>query len=313
VVSDSGDSQGSGFVYDLEGHILTNYHVVSDATELEVRFPSGYKVFGEIVGTDLDSDVAVVKVDAPAEELHPLPLGDSDGVKVGQVVIAIGTPFQFNGTMTLGIVSALGRTLASLHQTSNGGNFIAGDIIQTDAAIDLGNSGGPLLNLNGEVIGINRAIVTENITTLGQPVNSGLGFSVSINIVKRVAPHLIAEGSYDYPYVGINSLDLSEFTLAIQEELNLPRSTGVYITRVVEGGPADRAGFRGDRAANDTDPFTGGGDLIIAIDGQPVITYGDFIGYLIKNKSPNDTVVLTVLRDGQEMDLKLTLGTRPSP
>lgn len=311
VVTESGGGQGSGFIYDQAGHILTNYHVVEGKTELEVAFPSGFKARGEVIGTDLDSDIAVVKVDAPVEELHPLPLGDSDGVKVGQAVIAIGNPFQFNGTMTLGIVSGLGRTLDSLHQTAEGGNFTAGDIIQTDAAINPGNSGGPLLNLGGEVIGINRAIYTESFSSAGQPVNSGVGFAVSINIVKRVAPALIADGRYDYPYVGINSY--SEFSLQQQEELELPRSTGVYITNVISGGPADRAGLKGGERQTSIPGLEAGGDLIVAVDGRPVITYGDFIGYLIKNKAPGDPILLTIVRDGQEMEIEVILGTRPAP
>ena len=186
IITDQG--QGSGFVYDGQGNIVTNYHVIEGATTVEVRFTSGYMAYGTIVGTDLDSDLAIVKVDAPAGELHPLPLGDSTSLKVGQTVVAIGNPFGLNSTMTVGIVSALGRTLDSAHETSDGNFFTAGDIIQTDAAINPGNSGGPLFNINGEVIGINRAIRTNSTTATGQPVNSGIGFAISVNMVKRVAP-----------------------------------------------------------------------------------------------------------------------------
>ncbi|MBI3161745.1 MAG: trypsin-like peptidase domain-containing protein, partial [Chloroflexi bacterium] len=205
IITDQG--QGSGFVYDAQGHILTNYHVIEDAKTVEVRFTSGFMAYGTVIGTDLDSDIAIIKVDAPASELHPLPLGDSDSLKVGQTVIAIGNPFGLDSTMTVGIISALGRVLDSMHATQQGRPFTAGDIIQTDAAINPGNSGGPLFNLNGEVIGVNRAIRTTNFTEEGQPVNSGISFAISINIVKRVAPVLIAEGKYDYPYLGIASLD----------------------------------------------------------------------------------------------------------
>jgi len=162
IFTDQG--QGSGFVYDAQGNILTNYHVIENAKTVEVRFTSGYMVYGKVIGTDLDSDLAIVKVDAPASELHPLPLGDSNQLKVGQTVIAIGNPFGLESTMTMGIVSALGRTLESIHATPDGRPFTAGDIIQTDAAINPGNSGGPLFNINGEVIGINRAIRTESAT-----------------------------------------------------------------------------------------------------------------------------------------------------
>ncbi len=199
VLSQAGSSLGSGFVLDKAGYIVTNFHVVEGARDLEVDFPSGMKIRGEVVGTDLDSDLAVIKVNAPEESLFPLPLGDSNQLKIGQSVIAIGNPFGLTGTMTLGIVSARGRTLDSLRQSLEGGNFVAGGIIQTDAAINPGNSGGPLLNLYGEVIGINRAIRTDNSNASGEPTNSGIGFAIPINIVKRVAPVLIEKGSYDYP------------------------------------------------------------------------------------------------------------------
>ena len=185
-ITDGSGSLGSGFVYDGLGHIVTNYHVVEGASRVEVDFVSGYKTYGTVIGTDLDSDLAVIKVNAPAEELHPVVLGDSDILKVGQTVIAIGNPFGLDGTMTVGIISALGRTLDSEHNSPTGGNFTAGDIIQTDAAINPGNSGGPLFNKAGEVIGVNRAIRTTSFTDTGEPINSGIGFAISANIVKRV-------------------------------------------------------------------------------------------------------------------------------
>ncbi|MRR32311.1 trypsin-like serine protease, partial [bacterium] len=189
---------GSGFVYDTQGHIITNAHVVDGATSVEVDFPSGVKAAATIVGEDLDSDIAVIKVDVSTDELHPLILGDSNHVQVGQFAIAIGNPFGLNSTMTTGIISAKGRQMQSLHQTPGGNYFTAGDLIQTDAAINVGNSGGPLLNLDGQVIGINRAIQTSSNTTVGgEPGNIGIGFAVPINIVKRVVPVLIAEGHYD--------------------------------------------------------------------------------------------------------------------
>jgi len=205
VLTVSGNGLGSGFVIDNDGHIITNYHVIEGVSELEVDFPSGFKTRGEVIGIDTDSDLAVVKVDAPPEELHPLPLGDSSQIKVGQTVVAIGSPFRFKGTMTTGIISSLGRTLSSLRTAPGGNFFTAGDIIQTDAAINPGNSGGPLLNLNGEVIGVNRAIETYNINAEDDPINSGIGFAIAINTVKRVVPSLISDGSYDYPYLGISS------------------------------------------------------------------------------------------------------------
>ena len=309
VENGQGGSTGSGFVIDRQGHIVTNYHVVEGATDVEVDFLFGLKVRGKVIGTDLDSDLAVVKVDVPEDVLVPLPLGDSDQLKVGQTVVAIGNPFQLNGTMTLGIVSAKGRTLESLRQAESGSFFTAGDIIQTDAAINPGNSGGPLLNLNGEVIGVNRAIRTTGTTITGDPVNSGIGFSISSNIVRRVVPELIATGKYDYPYLGISSR--SNLTLRMIEELGLPRQTGAYITAVTPGSPADRAGLRGGSRPTSFTGLPAGGDLIVAIDGQPVMTFDDLLSYLIKNKQPGDKVTLTIVRDGQEKEVDLTLGKRP--
>lgn len=309
VLTESGSGLGSGFVLDKEGHIITNYHVVEGETELEVDFATGFKTRGELVGIDTDSDLAIIKVDAPAEELHPLPLGDSSELKVGQTVVAIGSPFRFNGTMTTGIVSSLGRTLESLRQAPGGSNFSAGDIIQTDAAINPGNSGGPLLNLDGEVIGVNRAIRTFNFTSDAEPLNSGIGFAIAINIVKRVAPSLISEGKYDYPYLGISSL--SDLSLLQQEALQLPQSSGAYVTTVTPESPADRAGVRGGTVPTDFPTLFSGGDLIIAIDGDPIQTFNDLLSYLIHNKNPGDTIIMTILRDNQEIEVELTLDKRP--
>ena len=302
-------SLGSGFVFDDQGHIVTNYHVVEGSKQVEVDFTSGFKVYGTIVGTDLDSDLAVVKVEAPASELHPLPLGDSDALQVGQTVIAIGNPFGLSSTMTTGIVSALGRTLDSLHTSSSGGVFTAGDIIQTDAAINPGNSGGPLFNLNGEVVGINRAIRTVNSTNTGEPLNSGIGFAVSSNIVKRVVPVLIEKGKYDYPYLGISSMD--ELTLPVIEALGLKSQIGAYVTLVAPGGPADKAGIVAGTKQTSIDGLLAGGDLVIAIDGRPVKTFDDLLRYLINHKAPGDTVVLTILRGEETVDITVTLDKRP--
>jgi len=310
VSTDQGNALGSGFVYDGQGHVVTNYHVIEGASDLEVDFPSGFKAHGKVVGTDLDSDVAVIKVDnVPADQLHPLPLGDSSKLQVGQTVIAIGNPFGLAGTMTTGIVSAMGRTLESMRQTPGGQLFSAGDLIQTDAAINPGNSGGPLLNTAGEVIGINRAIRTNNSIAGGEPSNSGIGFAVSINIVKRVVPVLLESGQYDYPYLGITSQE--ELTLADQEALGLPQATGAYVTEVVPGGPADKAGMRGGTNPTDVQGLNAGGDLIIAVDGRPVRVFGDLLSYLMNNKSPGEQVVLTILRDNQQKEVTLTLEKRP--
>ncbi len=317
VTTSQGGALGSGFVYDTQGHIITNFHVVDGAqnNKVEVDFNSGYKTYGTVIGTDLDSDLAIVKVDAPASELHPLTLGDSSQVKVGQTVIAIGNPFGFNGTMTVGIVSGLGRTLESEHATPNTGSanqtfFTAGDIIQTDAAINPGNSGGPLFNLNGEVIGVNRAIQTTNFTSTGEPVNSGIGFAIASNILKRVVPVLITNGKYDYPYLGISST--SSLSLDDIQALGLTQDTGAYVTDVVAGGPADKAGIHAGNQPTSIQGLNAGGDLIIAIDGRPVLQFDDMLAYLIENKSPGDQVTLTVLRGSQKQDILITLGKRPS-
>jgi len=304
-----GEGSGSGFVYDYDGHIITNYHVVEDAESIEVDFASGLKVYGTLIATDIDSDIAVIKVDVPVDELVPLTLGDSDAVKVGQMVIAIGNPYRLTSTMTLGIVSAKGRILDSLRTSEDLTSYTAGDLIQTDAAINPGNSGGPLLNLSGEVIGINRAIRTSGTTVEGEAVNSGIGYAVSINIVKRVVPYLISEGKYDYPLIGISSSS-TEFTLSQWQQVSDSVTTGVYVVSVTAGGPADRAGLIGGTQPTSTQGFYSGGDIIIGVDGVPVNVYGDLISYIFKNKSPNDVITLTIIRDGKQKEVPLTLGSR---
>ncbi len=309
VTADLGVGQGSGFVFDLDGHVVTNFHVVEGYQTLEVDFPTGFKTRGEVIGTDLDSDLAVIELDEIPPDLVALPLGNSDQLKVGQTVIAIGNPFGFNGTMTVGIVSALGRTLDSLREAPGGRFFTAGDIIQTDAAINPGNSGGPLLNLSGEVIGVNRAIQTDNFTTNGSPVNSGIGFAIPGNILRRVIPALIERGEYNYPYLGISSLP--SIDLEIQDALGLSQATGAYVTDITEGGPADLAGLQSGSQPSSLPGLNRGGDLIVAIDGLPVLEFGDLLNYLINNKSPGDTVVLTVIRDNERLEVEITLSERP--
>ena len=311
ISTTDGFGSGSGFVYDTQGHIITNFHVIDGATDIEVDFSSGYKARGAVIGVDKDSDIAVIKVDAPEAELHPLALGDSSALQVGQTVIAIGNPFGLNGTMTVGIVSALGRTQASQHSIEGGGFFSAADIIQTDAAVNPGNSGGPLLNTNGEVVGINRAIITNTSDANGQPTNSGIAFAISVNIVKRVAPYLIRDGSYDYPYLGISFMNEELMSLDVIEALELQTYNGAYVMDVTKGGPADQAGVRAGNKTTRIDGLLAGGDLVTAIDGRPVRSFDELISYLVTNKSPGDTVVLTVLRDGQSVDITVTTGARP--
>lgn len=307
IRTDTGE--GSGFMFDAEGHVVTNQHVVEGASTIEIHFSSGFKAYGTVVGVDTYADIAVIKVDAPGEEIHPLLIGDSSVLQVGEPVVAVGNPFGLNGTMTLGIISGLGRTQPVGEATASGGFFSTADIIQTDAAINPGNSGGPLFNLNSEVIGINQSIFTNNANPDGQPTNSGVGFSVSINLVKRIVPFLIRDGSYTYPYLGISST--SDLSLAEIEALGLTTYKGAYVISVVEGGPADQAGIRGGATPTSLNNLQAGGDLITAFDGQPVDTYEEMLSYLLTTKSPGDTVVLTVLRDGQPTEITVTLGERP--
>ena len=303
-----GAGQGTGFVIDKEGHIVTNYHVASGIDKLEVHFSSGLKVYGEVIGSDMDSDLAVIKVDVDPDELVPLTLGDSNLVKVGQTVVAIGNPYGLSGTMTVGVVSARGRVLDSMRQTSAGTFFSSGDAIQTDALINPGNSGGPLLNLNGEVIGVNRAIQTAGLSLSGEAINTGIGFAISSNIVRKVVPSLIETGSYAYPYLGMTSY--SSMSLAMIEALELPQSTGAYVSSVVKGGPADVAGIRGGTVPTSVQGLYKGGDLIIAVDGQPIKDFSDLMSYMVVNKNPGDTITFTVIRDGQTLDVDVVLGSR---
>lgn len=297
VATAQGAAQGSGFVYDAEGHIVTNYHVVEGASYIEVSFTSGYKAVADVVGVDTDSDLAVLDVDAPANELHPVSLGDSDALQVGQYVVAIGNPFGLNGSMSIGIVSSVGRTLSSMNEAPNSNQFFsAGDIIQTDAAINPGNSGGPLLNLHGEVVGVNRAIRSFNFNDSGDTLNSGIGFAVSVNIVKRVVPSLIATGSYDYPYLGVSSI--SNMTLAQARELGLQSTNGAYVSDVAASGPAAQAGLQE-------------GDMIVAIDGRQIHSFDELLSYLFTHESPGDTILLDILRDSEQIQIDLVLGARP--
>ena len=301
----AGNSLGSGWVYSADGYIVTNAHVVGTETKVEVDFPTGTKVYGNVVGVDQNSDLAVIKVDVSASELHPLTLGDSDTLKVGQFVAAIGDPELLAGTMTTGIVSAVGRSQPSDVQTSGGGFYATGDIIQTDALLNHGNSGGPLLNLDGQVIGVSWAIQVD--TQSG--ASSGIGYAISVNTVKRVIPQLIQNGKFDYPYLGMSTQD--NLPLDVIDVLGLKSTIGAYVADVVPNGPADKAGLIAGTVATSLPSFKSGGDLIIAVDGKPVLVFDDLMRYLILNKSPGDVITLTVLRGDQKVDLNLTLGSRP--
>jgi 2-alkenal reductase len=262
-----------------------------------------------LIGTDLDSDIAVIKLLSPNLDIMPLPLGTSSDVEVGQQVAAIGNPYGLAGTMTVGIVSARGRLLDSLRLAPSGGFFTAPDLIQTDASINPGNSGGPLLNMDGEVIGINRAIRTNDEGN-GILANSGIGFAIPIDIVRRVVPSLIRDGKYDYPYIGIISRE--NLTLVEKEALGFSNDiTGAYVVEVPINGPAFDAGLIGGSEDTEIIDLPGGGDLIIKLDDEVVKSFGDLLAYLVTYKSPGDELDMTVLRDGKEIILTVVLEKRP--
>jgi 2-alkenal reductase len=297
---------GSGFVYSTDGYIVTNAHVVGTDKKVEVDFTDGTKVYGTVVGADQNADLAAIKVTVPASELHPLALGDSNTLKVGETVAAIGDPELLTGSMTVGIVSAVGRSQPGNVQVSSGTYYATGDIIQTDALLNHGNSGGPLLNLAGQVVGVNWSVQVD--TQSGYP--TGIGYSISINTVKRVIPELIQTGKFAYPYLGLSTQD--NLPLDVINTLGLKSNTGAYVAEVVPGGPADKAGIKAGTVATNIQGFQSGGDLIVAVDNQPVMVFDDLMRYLLLNKSPGDKVVLTVLRGSQKLNITVTLGTRPS-
>jgi S1-C subfamily serine protease len=292
--------QGSGFVYDTLGNIITNAHVVHGYEEIEVTFSDGLVRAATKVGEDLNSDLAVVHVDLP-EGVEPLPLGDMDTLAVGQTVVAIGNPFGLQGTLTRGIISALGRTIPALTI------FSIPQAIQTDAAINPGNSGGPLLNLEGEVIGVNAQIETDGTSNS----NIGVGFAIPVSIVRRVTPELVANGEYIWPYLGVSGGDV---TPLLVEAMNLPVERGAYVATVVENTPASRAGLIGASGTVTLDGRTtdAGGDVITAIDGTQVFSFDDLLIYLSLNTSPGQTVALTILRNGETLDVDVTLQARPT-
>ncbi|MCD6291062.1 MAG: trypsin-like peptidase domain-containing protein [Anaerolineae bacterium] len=293
------EGQGSGFVWDKQGHIVTNDHVVADATEVDVTFWDDVTVVAQVVGTDPDSDIAVIQVDVSPNELVPVELGDSDAVQVGDLAIAIGNPFGYEGTLTKGVISAVGRSIPAVT------GFQIPEAIQTDAAINPGNSGGPLLDAHGRVIGVNaqiRSVVRAN---------SGVGFAIPINLVKRVVPALIETGHYEHPWLGIAGQTLSP---SMARDLGLPAERGILISDVIPNSPAERAQLRpGTHTVNYKGrPVPVGGDIIVQIDDQPLHNFDDLLIYLSRHTSPGQTVTLTVVRDGRKVEVPATLGARPS-
>lgn len=291
---------GSGFVYDYEGHIVTNYHVIEDAITIQVTFLDGNITGASVVGVDPYSDLAVIEVDSGVTTLFPIVLGNSSELIVGEPVAAIGNPFGLSDTITAGVVSALGREL----QAPRG--YLIVDIIQVDAAINPGNSGGPLVNFKGQVVGVNTAIIS------GSGTFAGVGFAIASDTVKRELPDLIATGGYVHPWVGIAGIDVN---LAIAQYIGLEKPQGFLITDVVPGGPADSAGVRGGNTSVVIDGYeiSVGGDVIVGIDGHPVRKLNDLAVYTERNKRPGDHVILTIIRNGQQLDKDLALGERPPP
>ena len=292
-------SQGSGFVYDNLGHIITNAHVVDGATKATVTFLDGSQYDAEIIGKDKFTDIAVIKVSEKPRLLHPLQIGDSSQLRVGEQVAAIGNPFGLSGSMTSGIVSQMGRLLPS--QDSG---FSIPDVIQTDAAINPGNSGGPLLNLRGEVVGINTAIQSSS----GE--FSGVGFAIPSNTAIKIVPSLIEDGEYHHPWIGISGRDIDPDLARV---LELKDAKGFLIITVVDGSPADKAGLKGMTATQviDGKEYPADGDIIISVDDKEVRKISDILIHLQREKSVGDTMVLGVLRDGEFMHIFLTLVERP--
>jgi S1-C subfamily serine protease len=294
---------GSGFVYDDNGHIITNHHVVSGGgNRLDVTFPDGIVYRASLIGSDPSADIAVLYVEeAPKEKLLPLSLADSSKVRVGERVAAIGNPFGLSGSLSNGIVSGVGRQIPAEEEEG----FTIPDIIQTDAPINPGNSGGPLLNMRGEVIGINSAIYS----TTGQ--FAGVGFAIPSNTIAQVMPSLITTGSYQHPWLGVAGRDM---TPGIADRLGLDEPRGFLVMDVVAGSPAEKAGIqRGNEdTVIDGIPIKLGGDVIIAVDNNTVRKIDDILAYVEMKKSVGDDLELTILREGQTMEVIATLAARPS-
>jgi 2-alkenal reductase len=298
--------QGSGFVWDEQGHIVTNYHVVDQAEQVDVTFSDGLTLGAEIVGMDPDSDLAVIRVDQLPEGIQPLKLAETSALRVGESVVAIGNPFGLEGTMTTGIVSALGRSLPSQARTADGSTFNIPNVIQTDAAINPGNSGGPLLDYAGRVIGINTAIES--------PVRqfSGVGYAVPADIIAKIVPALIKDGQYPHPWLGISGRTL---TPDIREAMDLePNQPGILVITVTDGGPADKAGLQGSETEIQINGLTTlvGGDVITGIDNQDIREFDDLLSYLVENTVVGQDVTLQILRSGETIQLDVTLAERPT-
>jgi serine protease Do len=302
-----GAGLGSGFVWDNQGHIVTNNHVVDRASRISVTFSDGLTLPAEVVGRDPQSDLAVIKIDpADAENLRPVTIGDSTRVRVGDFVIALGNPFGLQGSMTFGIVSALGRTLpVGSGILPSGGSYTIPDIIQTDAPVNPGNSGGALIDMSGRLIGVPTAIESPTRSS------AGIGFAVPSVIVQKVVPELIRSGEFQHPYIGIRGGTLNS---AVAREMNLPATTrGALVVEVTPGSPAERAGLRGSTQTTQIDGLDAqiGGDVITAVDAQPVRDFEDLTTYLARTGRVGQDVNLTILRNGNIQSVTVTLAARP--
>ena len=290
---------GSGFVFDKKGHVITNAHVVNDAKKIVVTFLDGRSYNAEIIGIDEFTDLAVIKVNADLTRLHPLSLGDSSNLKVGESIAAIGNPFGLSGSMTSGIVSQLGRLLPS------GYGYSIPDVIQTDAAINPGNSGGPLLNIRGEIVGINTAIQS----TTGE--FTGIGFAIPSQTIAKIIPTLTEKGEYKHPWIGISGRDIDP---DLAKVLGLKDAVGFLVVMVVENSPASKAGLIGSEKIIEVDGvnYTIGGDIILSVDGIEVRKISDILIHLQRAKTVGDEMVLEILRDNRTTNVTIVLQERPN-
>ncbi|MFA9494545.1 MAG: S1C family serine protease [Candidatus Bathyarchaeota archaeon] len=301
VLIETDIGSGSGWVYDTDGHIITNNHVVEDTSWIQVTFQSGTIIQATLVGRDPYSDMAVIRINHLGEPLLPLEIGVSKNLLVGETVIAIGNPFGLDNTMTAGIVSATGRQMSTIN------NYAIVDVIQTDAAINPGNSGGPLFNLRGKVVGMNTAIISNTNDF------SGIGFAIPSDTIQREVMALIENGSYEHPWIGISGLDLAPQFAGAMGLVNTTK--GTLVVNLIEGGPADLAGILSSTDTVNIGGFTYsvGGDVIIGIDGVIMETFYELQVYLTRNTKPGDTVTMNVIRDGEVIEVPFTLGSRPPP
>jgi putative serine protease PepD len=291
------EGAGSGAVIDIKGYILTNNHVIKDARRIEVTLSDGTKWPGRLVGTDADNDLAIIQIQSPPGSLHPLPLGSSGTLEVGQKVLAIGNPFGLGETLTTGIISSLGRSIRSASGT------LMEDLIQTDAAINPGNSGGPLLDSEGRIIGINTAILSPTGGSVG------IGFAVPVDTAKRIIPDLIDKGYVSYPWLGVTLFPLLP---GLAQALDMKVEQGALIVEVIRGGPADQAGLRGGdkmlQVGNALLPV--GGDVVVGFDGEPVES-SDTLIRMIRKQRPGHRARLKILRESKLFDMAVVLGERP--